>query len=212
MSGQPVRTSIRAAFIVCGLGLIAAAIVIALRHGGESISLAALLTGVLLVVIGGTGRLPEEIGLQRISFDRPADLDRSTDASSDDRAMVDVVRQGVPALLAIAADQDGLVIREYWLDELEIPILIIWAPDGHWEVDQDALETALRQAAAAGGIVLLTNAEEIHRVASILRSRQDERAPFVRWRSRHDNEALRRAVHRLSKLHLPRRKRAAPDR
>lgn len=212
MSGQPVRTSIRAAFTVCGLGLIAAAIVIALRHGGESISLAALLTGVLLVVIGGTGRLPEEIGLQRISFDRPADLDRSTDASSDDRAMVDVVRQGVPALLAIAADQDGLVIREYWLDELEIPILIIWAPDGHWEVDQDALETALRQAAAAGGIVLLTNAEEIHRVASILRSRQDERAPIVRWRSRHDNEALRRAVHRLNKLHLPRRKRAAPDR
>ena len=55
MSGQPVRNSIRAAFTVCGLGLIAAAIAIALRAGSDSIALAALLTGVLLLVIGGTG-------------------------------------------------------------------------------------------------------------------------------------------------------------
>ncbi|TDD18596.1 hypothetical protein E1218_25755 [Kribbella turkmenica] len=188
------------AFSVCGLGLIAAAITIALRHGGDSLSLAALLTGVLLIVIGGTGRLPEEIGLQRISFDRPER------GSSYHRAMIDVVQHELPTLSATAAEQDSLVVRGYWLDELEVPIVIIWAPDDTHELDQEALQTALQQAAAAGGIVLLTNVEDIQQVRSILRSRHGDRATVVRWRSHRDNESLRRAAQSLGSAFRHKRK------
>ena len=206
MSGQPVRNSIRAAFTVCGLGLIAAAIVIALRDGSDSISLAALLTGVLLLVIGGTGRLPEEIGLQRVSFDpRP-------NASSNDRALVDVVQHELPALWAIAADHGGLVIREFWLDELDVPIVMICAPDDWHELDHAALEAVLERTAAARGIVVLTNVEDVGQVESILQARHGDRAAVVRWRSRRDNEALRRAAHRLRRVLSPRRKGIARNR
>ncbi len=203
MCGQPVRTWVRAAFTVCGLGLIAAGIVIALRAGSDSIALAALLTGVLLLVIGGTGRLPEEIGLQRITFEP------HPDASSHHRALVDVVRHELPALMAIAADNGGLVIRDYWLDELDVPIVIICAPDDWHELDRASVEAVLERTAAARGIVLLTNVEDVRRVRSILQSGHGDRAAVVRWRSHRDNEALRRAAQRLSKVLSGRRKRIA---
>lgn len=206
MSGQPVRTPIRAVFTFCGLCLIAAAIFIAMRHGGDSISLAALLTGVLLVVVGGTGRLPEEIGLQRVSFDP------RTDASAYHRALVDVIHHEFPAQWAMAAEHGDLVIRHYWLDELGVPIVIICAPHDLYEVDRAAVEADLEEAAHATEIVVLTNIEDIQLVRSVLRSHHADRATVVRWRSHHDNEALRRAAHRLSRMIPPRRRRTARNR
>jgi hypothetical protein len=206
MSGQPVRTWVRAAFALCGICLIAAAILIALRHGGDSISLAALLAGVLLIVIGGTGRLPEEIGLQRVSFDP------RTDASAYHRALVDVVQHEFPALWDMAAKDGRLVIRKYWLDGLDVPIVIICAPYDLYEVDQASLESSLQQAGAATEIIVLTNMEDIQPVQSVIRSHHGDRATVVRWRSHHDNEALRRAAHRLSQLIARRRKRTARNR
>ena len=206
MCSQPVRNSVRAAFTVCGLGLIAAGIVIALRDRSDSIALAALLSGVLLVVIGGTGRLPVEIGLQRVSFES------HPDASSRHRALVDVVHRELPGLLAIAADHGGLVIRDYWLDELDVPVVLICAPDDWHELDRASVEAVLERTAAARGIVLLTNVEDVRQVRSILQSRHGDRAAVVRWRSHRDNEALRRAAQRLSKVLSGRRKRIARHR
>jgi hypothetical protein len=202
MSGQPVRNGIRAAFALCGLCLIAIAVAIALRHGGDSTSLAALLSGVLLIVVGGVGRLPEEIGLQRISFDPP------TQASSCQRALSEVMRHELPYLRSVASEHRGLAVRSYWLDELQLWIVIIWAPDGSYEVDA-ALESELQQVTGATGIVLITNVEDTQHLRSILQSRHGQRATVVRWRSHHDNEALRRAAHRLSKALTHRRKRTA---
>ena len=109
--------------------------------------------------------------------------------------------------MAIAADHGGLVIRDYWLDELDVPIVIICAPDDSDELDRTEVEAVLERTAAAKGIVLLTNVEDVRRVRSILQSGHGDRAAVVRWRSHRDNEALRRAAQRLSKVLSGRRKR-----
>ncbi|HEY3557147.1 MAG TPA: hypothetical protein VGL05_06785 [Kribbella sp.] len=206
MSGRPVRTPIRAAFVVCGLVLIAAAILIALRNRSDYMSVAALLTGVLLLVIGGTGRLPEEIGLQRVTFDP------SSRASAYHQTMVELAQHELPLLTAIADEQRRLVIRGYWLDELDVPIVIIGAPEGVDELGQDALEAAVRHAAEAGGMVLLTNAGDIEQVRSVLRRRHGDRAVVVRWRSHRDNKSLWHAALGLSRVLSPHRKRPVRNR
>ncbi|NIK58424.1 hypothetical protein [Kribbella shirazensis] len=175
-----------------------------LREQSGYMSVATLLTGVLLLVIGGTGRLPEEIGLQRISFDP------SSSASSYHETMVALAQRELPALAAVAEEQQRLVIRGYWLDELGVPIVIIGAPEGVDELGQDALEAAVRRAASAGGMVLLTNAEDIEQVRSVLRAHHGSRAVAVRWRSRRDNGALWYAAHKLTKVLSSHRKRPAP--
>jgi hypothetical protein len=58
-------------FVATGLGLIGLAVLLALRSANDMTSLAALLAGVLLLVVAGVGRLPGEVGLQRNSFGHP---------------------------------------------------------------------------------------------------------------------------------------------
>lgn len=62
------RFGIRVAFGLGGLGLVAAGLLLAFREAGDLTSLGALLVGVLVVVAAGTGRLPREVGLQRVTF------------------------------------------------------------------------------------------------------------------------------------------------
>lgn len=203
MTGQPVRRSIRAAFVVCGLVLIAAALLAALRYRSDYMAVAALLTGVLLLLVGGTGRLPAEIGLQRVAFDQ------SPGTSTYHQAMVELVQHELPALAALAEEQDRLIIRGYWLDELGVPIVIIGAPEGVGELGQETVETAVRHTTSAGGMVLLTNAGDIEQIRSMLRKHHGERAVAVRWRSYRDNTALRHAAQTLTRV-LARRRRLAP--
>jgi hypothetical protein len=62
------RSGIRVAFGLGGLGLVAAGLLLAFREAGDLTSLGALLVGVLVVVAAATGRLPREVGLQRVTF------------------------------------------------------------------------------------------------------------------------------------------------
>lgn len=203
MSGQPVRNWVRAAFAVCGVCLIAVAVAISLRHGGDSTSLAALLSGVLFVVVAGTGRLPEEIGMHRVSFDPTAD------ASTYQQALGEVVRHEVPNLRSVAAERQRLAVRSYWLADLHLMIAIIWAPHDSYEIDVTELDTELQQPGAASGIILITNIEDTRHLESILQSRHGDRGTVVQWRSHQDNEALRHAAHRLSRAVRKLRKRTA---
>jgi hypothetical protein len=66
---------------------------------------------------------------------------------------------------AVRPEEHGrLIIRTYWLDELDLPIVII-APGAVEELGQDTLETASGTRASAGGIVLLTNAGDVEHSA-----------------------------------------------
>jgi hypothetical protein len=80
-------------FVATGLGLIGLAVLLALRSANDMTSLAALLAGVLLLVVAGVGRLPEEVGLQRISFGHPPQAAREYR-----EALYDAVQTALPEL------------------------------------------------------------------------------------------------------------------
>jgi hypothetical protein len=203
MLGQRVRTWVRAAFAICGLGLIATALVIALHGVSELTSLAAVLTGVLLIVIGGTGRLPGEIGLQRITFNQ------STDASAYQQAFYEAVREELPHL---RPPVPGPIrhTSQLWVDELQVRIVVTWAADDSCRFDVSMVEPVIEQAPGNVPVILVTNVDDIEDVRAALRARHGDRAAVVRWKSQKDNEALRRAAHRLSTV-LPMRHKPRTD-
>jgi hypothetical protein len=195
MAGQRVRSGIRTAFAMCGLALVATGVLTTLQGGSELTSLGALLTGVLLIVIGGTGRIPEEIGLQRIKFDHP-----TTDASAYQQALYEAVCNELPHLHPPVPAPYGHSSQSIWMEELQLHILVTWAPDESCRFDVSLVEPAIEQTPSSVAVILVTNIDDIEDVRRSLRSRHGDRTAVVRWQSHHDNEALRRAAHRLSNV------------
>lgn len=192
MLGQRVRSGIRAAFAICGLGLVATAVAMALNGASELTSLAALLTGVLLIVVGGTGRLPGEIGLQRITFDQ------ATDAWSYQEALYEAVCEELPHLRPPVHGPYGHSSHSIWVEELQLRIVVTWASDDSCRFDVSMVDPLLDQTPSSVPVILVTNIDDIEDVRAALRSRHGDRAAVVRWKSQKDSEALRRAAHRLS--------------
>lgn len=201
MAGQNLRVGTRIAFVVGGIALVGVAVLLALQHTSEMTSFAAMVAGAVLIVLGGSGRLPEEIGMQRISFGKVAPPE---DEAQDYReALYDAVREALPELEPPRRGADWHPEQPtYWVDELQLRIVVTWAPDESWRIGVSMVEPAVDQAGPETGVLLVTNVDEIDDLQSALRDSLGERGAVVRWRSPADNELLRRTAR---KLHLPRR-------
>jgi uncharacterized membrane protein YqjE len=192
MAREDLRAGTRAAFVAAGLGLIGLAVLLALWTDHTTTSMAALLAGVLLVVVAVVGRLPEEIGLQRISFG----ASRQT-AREYREALYDAVQTALPELEPPSRGSDWHPDRPtYWVDELQLRIVVTWAPDDSYRINVSRIDPAAL-ANPDIGVLLVTNVEEIDDLRAALRSQAGERSAVVRWRSPDDNDALRRTAREL---------------
>ena len=193
MALDDLRAGARAAFAVSGLGLVGVAVLLALRSANEMTSLAALLAGVLLVVVGGAGRLPEEIGLQRVSFGRT----HQPAARQYRKALYDAVQAALPELEPPQRGSDWRPQQPtYWVDELQLRIVVTWAPDDSYRIDVSQVDPGAH-ASPSFGVLLVTNVDEIDDLQAALRSQVGERTAVVRWRSSDDNDELRRIARGL---------------
>jgi hypothetical protein len=200
MAGQNLRVTTRIAFVIGGVALVGVAVLLALQHTSEMTSFAAMVAGALLVVLGGSGRLPEEIGLQRVAFSKAAPDDEARDYRE---ALYDAVREALPELEPPRRDADWHPEQPtYWVDEMQLRIVVTWAPDESWRIGVSMVEPAVEQAGPDTGVLLVTNVDEIDDLQTALRASLGERGAVVRWRSPADNELLKRTAR---KLHLPRR-------
>lgn len=192
MARDTLRAGARAAFGVAGLGLVGLAVLLALRSAHDMTSLAALLVGVMFIVAAGFGRLPEEIGLQRVSFGRPPPTAREYR-----KALYDAVQTALPELDPPKRDHDWQPERPtYWVDELRLRIVVTWAPDNSYRIDVARIDPDVPGDSAVG-VLLVTNVDEIDDLQAALRSRLGHRTAVVRWRSPADNDALRQTARSL---------------
>jgi len=192
MARDDLRAGARAAFVAAGLALVGVAVLLALRSVNEMTSLAALLAGVLLLVVGGIGRFPEEVGLQRVSFAHTPPAAREYR-----KALYDSVQAALPELAPPSRGADWQPDRPtYWVDELQLRIVVTWAPDDSYRVDVSQIEPGVEPDPQIG-VLLITNVDEVDDIQAALRSQLGERTAVVRWRSPADNEALRRTARDL---------------
>jgi hypothetical protein len=185
------RPGFRVALGVGGLVLVAVGVLLAFRGASDLTALGALLVGAVVAVAGGSGRLPKEVGLQRVAFG--AD-DRS--ASAYREALYDAVRQALPEADPPSRDKDWDPRRPtYWVDELQLRVVIRWAADRSVHLDVSNVDLAGTREAIA--VLLVTNVDEIDNLQNAVRAAAGERATVVRWRSPKDNAALRRSARGL---------------
>jgi hypothetical protein len=197
MVRRQLRAPARASFIACGASLIAVAVALALLSDSELPSVAAMVAGVLLVVFGAVGELPEEIGLQRISFGR-----QSNPARDYREALYDAVRVALPELNPPRRAPDWHPSRPtYWVDELDLRIVVTWAPDESYRIDVSVLDPVVERTGVAARVLLVTNVDEIDDLQAALRRSVGERGAVVRWRSPDDTADLGRTARKLRKLH-----------
>jgi hypothetical protein len=195
MAGQNLRVGTRVAFVIGGIALVGVAVLLALQHTSEMTSFAAMVAGALLIVLGGSGRLPEEIGLQRVSFGKAAEPDEAEDYR---KALYDAVREALPELEPPRRGADWHPEQPtYWVDELQLRIVVTWAPDESWRIGVSMVEPMLEKAGPDTGVLLVTNVDEIDDLQSALHDTIGERGAVVRWRSSEDNELLRRTARKL---------------
>ncbi|GAA1553681.1 hypothetical protein GCM10009789_03950 [Kribbella sancticallisti] len=148
--------------------------------------------GAVVAVTAASGRLPQEVGLQRVTFGAE---DRSAQAYRE--ALYDAVRQALPEIDPPSRDKDWHPRRPtYWVDELQLRVVIRWAPDRSVHLDVSTVESDLSGTRAAVAVLLITNVDEIDDLKAAARS-TGERAAVVRWRSTEDNTTLRRTVRGL---------------
>ena len=187
------RPSIRVGLGVSGLALVAVGVLLAFRGASDLTALGALLVGAVVAVTGVTGRLPREVGLQRVTFG--AD-DRSAQAYRV--ALYDAVRQAFPEIGPPSRDKDWHPQRPtYWVDELQLRVVVRWAKDRSVHLDVSTVESDVSGTREAVAVLLVTNVDEIDDLAAAVRSWTGERAAVVRWRSNEDNAALRHTARRL---------------
>lgn len=192
MAREDLGAGVRVLFVVSGLGFVGLAVLLALRSANDMTSVAALLVGVLLLIVAGVGRLPEEIGLQRITFGQPPAAAREYR-----KALYDAVHTALPELAPPARGHDWQPERPtYWVDELRLRIVVTWAPDNSYRIDVSRIEPG-NPADPNIGVLLVTNVDEIDDLRSALQSQHGQRSAVVRWRSPADNEALRQTAHEL---------------
>jgi hypothetical protein len=176
-----------------GLALVAVGILLAFRGASDLTALGALLVGSVVAVAAVSGRLPKEVGLQRVTFGA---LDRN--AAGYREALYDAVRQALPEIEPPSRAQDWHPRRPtYWVDELQLRVVIRWAPDRSVHLDVSGVEEDVSGTPEAVAVLLVTNVDEIDDLQSAVRSRTGERAAVVRWRSAEDNGALRRTARGL---------------
>jgi hypothetical protein len=80
----------------------------------------------------------------------------------------------------------------YWVDELQLKLVVTWAPDDSYRIDVSRIDPGV-QVDSEIGVLLVTNVGDIDDLQAALRSQLGERTAAVRWRSPDDNDALRRA-------------------
>jgi hypothetical protein len=188
------RPGIRVAFGLGGLGLVAAGLLLAFREAGDLTSLGALLVGVLVLVAAATGRLPREIGLQRVTFG--AD---DHDAEAYREALYEAVRQTLPGVDPPSRDTDWHPRRPtYWVDELQLRVVVRWASDRSVHFDISTVESDIVRAGPGVAVLLVTNVDEIDDLQAAVRSHAGERAAVVRWRSTDDNATLQSSARGLN--------------
>lgn len=199
MAGD-LRPGVRTGLGIGGFALVAAGVLLGYRGGSDLTALGALLAGTVVAVAALTGRLPKEVGLQRIAF---GDDDRSPLAYRE--ALYDAVRETLPDVGPPSRDVDWDPHRPtYWIDELQLRVVFRWAADRSVQVDVSTVDSDLSGTSDAVAYLLVTNADEIDDLAEAVRSRTRKRAAVVRWRSAKDNAALRESMHGLTTPHGPR--------
>jgi hypothetical protein len=188
------RPGIRVAFGLGGLGLVAVGVLLAFRRAGDLTSLGALLVGVVVVVAAVTGRLPKEVGLQRVTFG--AD-DHGAEAYRE--ALYEGVRQALPEIDPPSRDSDWHPRRPtYWVDELQLRVVVRWASDRSVHFDVSTVGSDINRAGHGVAVLLVTNVDEIDDLQAAVRSHVGERAAVVRWRSTEDNATLQRTARGLN--------------
>jgi hypothetical protein len=151
MARDDLRAGGRAAFVVTGLGLtglglIGLAVLLALRSASDMTSLAALLAGVLLLVVAGVGRLPEELGLQRILFGHPPPAAREYR-----KALCDAVQTALPEVDPPIRGDDWQPDRPtYRVDELQLKLVVTWAPDDSYRMDVSRIDPGAQSDSEVG--------------------------------------------------------------
>jgi hypothetical protein len=193
MARETLRPGARAGLVICGLCLVGVAVLLGLKTDNDMTSLAALLGGVLLILAAGAGRLPAEIGLQRVAFGE------SDPAPPDYRKeLYDAVRAALPEASAPERAPDWQPEQPiYWVQDLRLRIVVSWTPDESLQVDATVLEPLGKHGGEDSGVLMITNADETEELETALRAVLGERAAVIRWRSPADNEALRRSAHQL---------------
>ncbi|MFI7067205.1 hypothetical protein ACIBL3_39860 [Kribbella sp. NPDC050124] len=187
------RPGVRAGLGVGGLVLVAVGVLLAFRGASDLTSLGALIVGAVLGVAAISGRLPNEVGLQRVTFGAQ---DRS--AQTYREALYGAVREALPELSPPSRDKDWHPRRPtYWVDELQLRVVIRWAPDRSVHLDVSTVESDVVGTRDAVAVLLVTNVDEVDDLQSAVRSTIGERAAVVRWRSTDDNAALRRVARGL---------------
>jgi hypothetical protein len=185
------RPGFRVALGVGGLVLVAAGVLLAFRGASDLTALGALLVGSVVSVMAASGRLPKEVGLQRVAFGSD---DRS--ASAYRQALYDAVREALPEVSPPSRDTDWHPGRPvYWVDELQLRVVIRWAADRSVHLDISPVDLTGTHDAVA--VLLVTNVDEIDDLQTAVRSAAGKRATVVRWRSPKDNPALRQSARRL---------------
>jgi hypothetical protein len=184
---------IRVALGAGGLALVAVGILLAFRGASDLTALGALLVGAVVAVAAVSGRLPREVGLQRVTFGAQ---DRS--AAGYREALYDAVREALPEIEPPSRAKDWHPRRPtYWVDELQLRVVIRWAADRSVHLDVSTVEKDVADTPGAVAVLLVTNVDEVDDLQSAVRSRTGERAAVVRWRSPDDNVTLRRAARGL---------------
>jgi hypothetical protein len=192
------RPGIRVGLGLGGLVLVAAGILLGFRGASDLTALGALLVGVVVAVAAVTGRLPKEVGLQRVTFGPD---DRSP--TSYREALNDAVRQALPEIGPPSRDTDWQPRRPtYWIDELQLRIVVRWAADRTVHLDVSTVESDVSGTQDALAVLLVTNVDEIDHLQAVVRSKTD-RAAVVRWRSTDDNATLRRTARGLGAPNEP---------
>jgi hypothetical protein len=187
------RPGIRAVLGVGGLALVTIGVLLAFRGASDLTSLGALLVGAVVAVAALTGRLPKEVGLQRVSFGA-----EDQDRVAYRKALYDAVRQALPEVEPPTRDKDWHPRRPtYWVDELQLRVVIRWAPDRSVHLDVSTVASDVTGTEDAVAVLLVTNVDEINDLQSAVRSQAGERAAVVRWRSTEDNATLRHTARGL---------------
>ena len=187
------RPGIRVGLGLGGLALVVVGVLLAFRGASDLTALGSLLVGSVVAVTAASGRLPKEISLQRVTFG--AD-DRSAQAYRE--ALYDAVRQALPEVHPPSRDKDWHPRRPtYWVDELQLRVVIRWARDRSVHLDVSTIESDLSGTREAVAVLLITNVDEIDDLSAAARSRAGERAAVVRWRSTEDNATLRHTARGL---------------
>ncbi len=192
--GLRLRGAARAGCAAAGVLLIGSAVLLALdEKAGGSLALAALLSGVGLIVASVAGQLPSEVGLQRVSF-----ADHATEARRYQRELVGAAARALPEASGTSREvAAGAPHQVSWVEYSRLHFLVIWSPSGSAPIDLSLVGAVLDHLPPDGSVLVVTNADDIGRLRRAVRRRWRGQVAVTRWLSTADNPALAKAANRL---------------